>query len=233
MIRGLFITGTDTGIGKTVVAAALMHRYRKELKLRYWKPIQTGIEQDNDTAVVRALGHCANEEILDHGVRLKRPLSPHLAAKLGGKRITVDQVYRTLTAHADQKVSWIIEGAGGALVPINESEQMVDLAQGLSLPVLVVVSTKLGTINHTLLTIEALRRRALIIAGVVMVGDRDTDNREAIESHGAVSVLAEMPNFTNLDVDIVRQWALSELDTKSVLVDHLRLAHHARQSFKL
>ncbi len=233
MIRGLFITGTDTGIGKTVVAAALMHRYRDELKLRYWKPIQTGIEQDNDTVVVRTLGHCVDDEILDEGVRLKRPLSPHLAAKLSGKSITVDKVYRTLTAQTDQKVSWIIEGAGGALVPINESEQMVDLAQMFALPVLVVVSTKLGTINHTLLTVEALRRRGLVIAGVVMVGDKDIHNREAIESYGAVSVLGEMPTFAQLDSNSVRQWALSELDSKSVLVDHLRLAHHARQSFKL
>ena len=126
MIRGLFITGTDTGIGKTVVAAALMHRYRKELKLRYWKPIQTGIEQDNDTAVVRTLGHCADDEILDEGVRLKHPLSPHLAAKLSGKRITVDKVYLTLTAQTDQKVSWIIEGAGGALVPTQPGNCGID-----------------------------------------------------------------------------------------------------------
>jgi dethiobiotin synthetase len=233
MTRGLFISGTDTGIGKTVVAAALMHRYRNELKLRYWKPIQTGIEQDNDTEVVRALGHCSKDEILDDGVRLKRPLSPHLAAKLSGTRITVDQIHRTLRAHADQRVSWIIEGAGGVLVPINESEQMVHLAEALRLPVLVVVSTKLGTINHTLLTVEALRRRALIIAGVVMVGDRDTDNREAIEAYGAVSVLGEMPTFAPLDSNSVRGWALSEFDTKSVLLDHLCVAHHARQSFTL
>ena len=232
MLRGLFITGTDTGVGKTVVAAALMHRYRQELKLRYWKPIQTGIEQDDDTATVRALGDCSDEEILDIGVRLKRALSPHLAAKLAGKKITVAQVYEILTKHSGQRVSWIIEGAGGALVPINESEQIVDLAHRLGLPVLVAVSTRLGTINHTLLTIEALRRRALIIAGIVMVGERDSHNREAIEAHGAVSVLGEMPIFSEINAKRIRDWALAQLDTDNTLADHLRLAHHARQSFK-
>ena len=232
MLRGLFITGTDTGVGKTVIAASLMHRYRSELKLRYWKPIQTGIEQDDDTAAVRALGECSDEEILDVGVRLKRPLSPHLAAKLAGKRITVAQIYEVLTSHSGQRVSWIIEGAGGAMVPINESEQVVDLAHTLRLPVLVVVSTRLGTINHTLLTIEALRRRALIIAGIVMVGERDSNNREAIESHGAVSVLGEMPTFPEINAQVIRDWALAQLDADNALGDHLRLAHHARQSLK-
>jgi dethiobiotin synthase len=233
MLRGLFITGTGTDVGKTVVAAALMHRYRQELKLRYWKPIQTGTEQDDDTAMVRVLGECSDDEILDEGVRLKDPLSPHLAAKRARKKITIDQIHQILLGQTDRKVSWIIEGAGGALVPINDSEQMIDLVRTLSLPVLVVVSTQLGTINHTLLTIEALRRRALIIAGVVMVGDSNTENREAIESHGAVTVLAEMPNFAELNPQSVREWALRELDRQAVLIDHLRLAHHARQGFQV
>jgi len=232
MLRGLFITGTDTGVGKTVVAAALMHRYREKLKLRYWKPIQTGIEQDDDTATVRTLGECSDEEILDSGVRLNRPLSPHLAAKLAGQRIMVEQVYGILNAHDDPRASWIIEGAGGVLVPINESEQIVDLAHKLGLPVLVVVSTRLGTINHTLLTIEALRRRALIIVGIVMVGEPDSHNRQAIESHGAVSVLGEMPKFPEINAKNIREWALAELDTDNTLADHLRLAHHARHGFK-
>jgi dethiobiotin synthetase len=232
MIRGLFITGTDTGVGKTVVAAALMHRYRQELPLRYWKPIQTGIEQEDDTAVVRTLGKCTDDEILDEGVRLKRPLSPHLSAKLSGKKISIEQVYRTSITHANEKVGWIVEGAGGALVPINDSEQMADLARMLSLPVLVVASTRLGTINHTLLTLEALRRRALIISGVVMIGERNAPNREAVESHGAVSVLGEMPLLADLNAATVARWAKTELDEQSVLLDHFRVAHHQTMGFR-
>ncbi len=233
MIRGLFLTGTDTGVGKTVVAAALMHRYRKELALRYWKPIQTGIEQDDDTATVRAVGMCRDEEILADGIRLKSAVSPHLAARLSGTRITVEQVYGILASHSDQKVSWIIEGAGGALVPINESEQMVDLARMLSLPVLVVAATKLGTINHTLLTVEALRRRGLIIGGVVMVGESNAQNCEAIESYGAVSVLGQMPHFPELNSQTLEKWANTGLDKNGVLLAHLQLAHHALPHFRL
>ncbi len=232
MLKGLFITGTDTEVGKTVVAAALMHRYRKELRLRYWKPIQTGIEQDDDTAIVRRLGECGDDEILDEGIRLKRPVSPHLAAKLSGQEITIEQVYKTLMTNADQNVSWIIEGAGGALVPINDSEQMVDLARMLSLPVLVVASTQLGTINHTLLTIESLRKRALIVAGIVMVGESNAYNREAIEFYSMVSVLGEMPRFSNLNAENLSRWAHGELDQNRVLLDHLKLAHHPQVNFK-
>jgi malonyl-CoA O-methyltransferase len=233
MTRGLFITGTDTGVGKTVLAAAVMQRYRSQLPLCYWKPIQTGIEQEDDTAVVRSLGDCNEQEILDEGVRLKRPLSPHLAAKLSDRRITIAETQQVLTAHDRRQVSWIIEGAGGVLVPISESEKMIDLTEALNLPVLIAARTSLGTINHTLLTIEALRRRALIIAGVVMVGEENSDNREAIESHGAVTILGEMPTLSNLTAKSVREWALAEFDTGGVLADHLRFAHRAREASKL
>lgn len=232
MLKGLFITGTDTEVGKTVVAAALMHRYRKELRLRYWKPIQTGIEQDDDTATVRRLGECPDAEILDEGIRLERPVSPHLAAKLSGQQITIEQVYKTLMTHADQNVSWIIEGAGGVLVPINDSEQMVDLVRMLSLPVLVVGSTRLGTINHTLLTIELLRRDALIVAGIVMVGESNAYNREAIEFYSMASVLGEMPRFSSLNAENLSRWAHGELDQNRVLLGHLKLAHHPQLNFK-
>lgn len=228
MTRGLFITGTDTNIGKTVVAAALMHRYRKELPLRYWKPIQTGIEQDDDTAVVRELGKCADDELLDQGVRLKHAVSPDLAAQLTGAKIEIRDVCLTLLSHSPAKCSWIIEGAGGALVPVNDHEQMVEIPRILALPVLIVAGNKLGTINHTLLTIEALRKRALVIAGVVLVGQRNNHNRAAIESHGAVSVLGEMPQFEVFNHQTISGWAHAELDPENQLLDHLRLAHRPR-----
>ncbi len=228
MIRGLFVTGTDTGVGKTVVAAALMQRYREELELRYWKPIQTGIEKDDDTRVVRQLGGCQDAEIFAEGVRLKRAVSPHLAAHLSGRRIELTGVCQMISSQPQGNRSWIIEGAGGALVPVNTREQMVDLPRLLALPVLVVARTRLGTINHTLLTIEALRRRALIIAGVVMVGEKDKHNTAAIESHGLVSVLGEMPQFKTLTAQSLKDWARAELDPRNLLLDHLRLGHAQR-----
>src|SRR5579863_10339010 len=124
-MKGLFVTGTDTGVGKTIAAAALMHRFRGAGLLRYWKPIQIGIEIDDDTATVQRLGACSPEEIFDKGVRLPKPVSPHLAAQWAGQRIDLTEL-RGLVEFADGDTTWIVEGAGGLLVPINETQSMVD-----------------------------------------------------------------------------------------------------------
>jgi malonyl-CoA O-methyltransferase len=113
--------------------------------------------------------------------------------------------------------NWVIEGAGGILVPLNESELMIDLMVALQLPVLVVSRAELGTINHTLLTLEALRVRALRIAGVVMVGVRNASNRDAIEHYGNVAVLGEMPELAVLTPEAVALWANAELDPSGSL----------------
>ncbi len=211
MRRGVFVTGTDTNVGKTVVAAALFHRYRREVSLCYWKPVQTGIERDDDTATVRALGMCAEREVFDQGVRLPRPVSPHLAARWAGVRIAVSSL-RELWDRAPADVRWIVEGAGGVLVPLNETERIVDLVRALALPVLIVARSTLGTINHTLLTLEAVRHRSVPVVGVVMVGPPDRENRRAIEAYGDVAVLGEMPTFNPLTAEALRAWAEAELD---------------------
>jgi dethiobiotin synthetase len=226
-IRGLFVTGTDTGVGKTVVSAALMHRYRPAVSLRYWKPIQTGIEQDDDTADVERLGRCGADEIRRTGIRLPRPVSPHLAARLHGATIRVAPLVESMVRLAPDSTAceparWIVEGAGGVLVPINDTETMVDLIGALGLPVLVVARTTLGTINHTLLTLEALRRRALRVPGVVMVGDRNAENRRAIERYGDAPVLGEMPHFSPLDAAELAAWAATELDRDRRLLEWLQ-----------
>ena len=211
MLHGLFVTGTDTGVGKTVVSAALLHRYRDSLPVRYWKPIQTGIEQDDDTAEAARLGGCAPHEVLDAGVRLPRPLSPHLSAKLAGTRIELGPVLDPML-NDKRKAFWIAEGAGGLLVPLNDTQLMADLMLNLTWPIVVVARSSLGTINHTLLTLEALKRRSLWPLGVVMVGDRNAENRAAIEQYGQVPVIGQMPFFTPLTPEAVRTWALAELD---------------------
>jgi dethiobiotin synthase len=221
MLRGLFVTGTGTGIGKTVTSAALMSRYRRTLPLRYWKPIQTGIEQDDDTAEVRRLASCGEEEILAEGVRLPRPVSPHLAARWSGQNIRLADVNDIVRRHAGP-ARWIVEGAGGALVPINDADLMADLMRALALPVLVVARSSLGTINHTLLTLEALRARSLSVPGVVMVGDKNPDNRAAIEQYGRVPVLGEMPVWQTLDSATLADWASRELDPQGRLLEVLQ-----------
>jgi dethiobiotin synthase len=178
-------------------------------RVRYWKPIQTGIEQDDDTREVARLAECTDAEIFNAGIRLPRPLSPHLAAQLSGTRIDLDAVISMVPGDSDT-TTWIVEGAGGVLVPINESHLMIDLMSALRLPVVVAARTRLGTINHTLLTIEALRQRALTIAGIVMVGEPDADNRAAIETYGKVRVAGELPMLDPL--------------TPESLVDNFRIA---------
>ncbi len=195
-MRGFFVTGTDTGVGKTVVSAALAAR----TGYRYWKPIQTG--PDDDTAEVRRLAGC---DVFDQGVRLPDPVSPHLAAQRAGVAVNL----RSLRV---PEGDWVIEGAGGVLVPVNDCETMTDLMRLFSLPVVVAARSKLGTINHTLLTLEALRFRSLHVAGVVMVGDRNPDNRAAIEHYGQVRVLGEMPWFDPLMPECVRTWAGASLE---------------------
>ena len=244
MHRGLFVTGTDTGVGKTVVSAALMHRYRPAVSLRYWKPIQTGIEQDDDTADVERLGCCGADEIRRSGIRLPHPVSPHLAARLHGTTIAVAPLIESMIGQShvlsarpstcsgravdgpdpmyEGTVRWIVEGAGGVLVPINETETMADLMSALGLPVLVVARTALGTINHTLLTLEALRRRTLHVAGIVMVGDRNAENRGAVERYGDARVLGEMPHFSPLDPAELAAWSATELDREGRLLEWLQ-----------
>jgi len=191
-VRGLFVTGTDTGVGKTVLSAALMLRFPEAA---YWKPIQTGPE--SDTAEVRRL---SDGRVIDEGVRLPDPVSPHLAARRVGMRIE-------LPGRKSDGAVCIVEGAGGVLVPLNESETMADLMVMLGLPVIVAARTTLGTINHTLLTLEALRVRKLRIAGIVMIGDGNADNRAAIEHYGNVRIVGEMPRFDPLTRESLRAWA--------------------------
>ena len=205
-MNGIFIAGTDTNIGKTVVSAAFIYALRAGKNVCYWKPIQTGIETDDDTQAVRHLANCADSDIFDKGFRLERPLSPHLSARLANVEITIEKILDFLPADIDDKF-WIVEGAGGAFVPLNERELMIDLMKTLALPVVVVARSGLGTINHTLLTVEALRNRDLKISGVVMNGESNEENKKAIEHFGGLKVLAEMPRFEKLTGDNLWAWS--------------------------
>jgi dethiobiotin synthase len=221
MLRGIFVTGTDTNVGKTVVSAGLMWRYRGTAPLRYWKPVQSGSGEDDDTATVGRLAGCQPQEILDEGLRFPSPVSPHLAARRVGETIAFDRVLAPLDSQP-AALRWIVEGAGGVLVPLNDAQLMVDLIARLGLPALVVSRTSLGTINHTLLTIETLDARSIPIAGVVMVGAPDAENRLAIERYGRVPVIGEMPVLDPLDPQALGAWARGSLDADGRLMEWLR-----------
>lgn len=219
-MRGAFVTGTDTNVGKTVVSAALLHRLRAKADLLYWKPVQTGFPADDDTATVRTLGDCSSEEICADGIRLPEPLSPHLAARHAGIRIEIDELLSPLRRHATRR-AWIVEGAGGTLVPINNRSLMLDLMVLIGLPVVVVARSGLGTINHTLLTLEALRSRSLRVAGVVMVGESNPENAESIAEFGEVEILGQLPPINELSPASLAAWACSHLDPDGALENAL------------
>lgn len=179
-MRGVFVTGTDTGIGKTLVSAWLARSWRAS----YWKPIQSGTVEGTDPAWVGRMA--PGIEIIPPAVELQAPLSPHEAARRERRRIDLS----TLVLPARERL--VVEGAGGAMVPINDTALMVDLMVRFGLPAVVVARSGLGTINHTLMTLEVLRRRRVPLLGVVLNGQRNPANREAIEHFGGVPVLAEI-----------------------------------------
>jgi dethiobiotin synthetase len=167
---------------------------------------------------VRELAGCAEQEIFARGIRLPKPVSPHLAARWSGTRIDLAEL---AALRVDDGAAWIVEGAGGLLVPVNESETMADWIGLLGLPVVVVARTGLGTINHTLLTLEALRARALRVAGVLMNGAQNADNRAAIEHYGRVPVIGELPAMEALSSAALAACAL-RLDPAHLLLEYLR-----------
>jgi dethiobiotin synthetase len=187
-----FITGTDTGVGKTVVSALLC----AALDAIYWKPIQTGTREGTDRDMVMHLAALPQSRTIPEAYRFSPPVSPHLAARRAGARIDLRKIRMPRIAAGE---NLIVEGAGGALVPINEMQLMTDLMRRLKLPVLLVARTSLGTINHTLLSLAALRAARLDVRGVVMVGKPNRENRKAIEHYGQIEVAGTVPLLKKID----------------------------------
>ncbi|QBM27149.1 dethiobiotin synthase [Hydrogenophaga pseudoflava] len=169
-----FVTGTDTGVGKTLVSCALLHALaRRHPRVVGMKPVAAGLVQtpdgwdSEDAIALRAASTVGVPPALDNPVRLPDPLSPHLAAERAGTRIDIPHLVacqRELAQHAD---AMVVEGAGGFLVPLSPEHTGADLAQALGLPVLLVVGLRLGCLNHALLSAEAIRARGLPLAGWV------------------------------------------------------------------
>lgn len=189
----IVVTGTDTGVGKTVAAAALAWR----LGASYWKPVQAGLDEETDSEAVARL---ARVEVLAEAYRLATPCSPHRAAEIDG--VTIDPA--RLTAPPGRVV---IEGAGGALVPVTRELLFADLFARWGLPVVIVARTALGTINHSLLTIEALRARGVPLAGILFSGEEVADSRATICAIGRVRSLGRLPMLDPLTPETLREAA--------------------------
>lgn len=192
MPAGIFVTGTDTGVGKTLVSALLVAGMEAE----YWKPIQCGLEEVTDREWVIRKTAIPEWRTYPEAYRLKHPLSPHAAARLEEMTIDIDSISIPPVSFSRPL---IVEGAGGIMVPLNSHQYMLDLMKRLALPVLLVTSSRLGTINHTLLSLEILRLHGLEILGVVINGPRDGVNRDAIRDYGKVRILAEVEPMERIE----------------------------------
>ena len=180
------------GVGKTVVSALLC----AALDATYWKPIQTGTREGSDRDTVMLLAGLPRNRTIAEVYRFAPPVSPHLASRRARVRIDLRKI---AIPTAGGPGALIVEGAGGVLVPINDRQFMTDLMKHLRLPIVLVSRSSLGTINHTLLSLAALRAARLDVRGVVMVGKRNDENRKAIERYGKVQVIGTMPPLKKID----------------------------------
>lgn len=201
MSRGLVVTGTDTGVGKTVFAAALAGA----LGADYWKPVQAGLDEETDRETVARLGGLSPDRILPEAYRLRTPCSPHRAAEIDG--MSIDPARLAIPAGPGRLV---VEGAGGALVPLVRDLVFADVFARWGRPVILVARTALGTINHSLLSIEALRARGVAVAGVAFVGDANENSEATIAAIGGVRRLGRLPRLDPLDREgLARAFAAS------------------------
>ncbi|MGK2923001.1 MAG: dethiobiotin synthase, partial [Methyloceanibacter sp.] len=160
----------------------------------YWKPVQAGAEPPTDSATVQRLADLPVGRILPEAYLLPEAMAPHEAARRAGVALDMQKL---ALPPSDGLV--IVEGAGGLMVPLTEAAYVIDLAAELDLPIVLVARSTLGTINHTLLSIEAIRRRGLPLAGVVITGPETPHNRAAIERYGQIEVIAEIPWLETVD----------------------------------
>lgn len=205
MTQGMFITGTDTGVGKTLVSAACLARWHGI----YWKPVQTGPAADHDQPYIQALTGADDTVFFPTAYAFPDPKSPHIAAENCQKNIDPDylrQESMKLFSQFPEKPI-VIEGAGGVMVPITRDYLMIDLMADLNLPVLLVCRTALGTINHSLLSIAALRQAGLTIAGVVFSGPPHPAEMKTICDLGQVRQLAHFPEYPEISSDILTEAA--------------------------
>ncbi len=185
----IVVTGTDTDVGKTVFAAALAGA----LSARYWKPVQAGDDDGTDRERVSRLAGLPSDALLPEAYRLRTPCSPHRAAQIDG--VTIEPARLTLPIVDG---SLVVEGAGGVLVPLNDDMLYADLFARWQAPVVLVARTQLGTINHSLLSIEALRARGVPILGIAFIGDGQEDSETTIARIGKVRRLGRLPRLDPL-----------------------------------
>lgn len=205
------ICGTDTDIGKTLISSFFV----KGLNSFYWKPIQSGIESQTDSQTVEMLAQLSKEKIIKEAYVFTKPLSPHWAAEIDQKTINFDKLRLPKV-----QGSLIVETAGGLMVPITRNFLQIDQIKQWDLPVILVCKSSLGTLNHTLLSIEALKQRNIEILGLIVNGEKHLDNPRTLVDFTGIPLIAEFPYIEKMDshnLDIL--W--KELDIKNKLISLL------------
>jgi dethiobiotin synthetase len=197
-MKGIVVAGIGTGIGKTFVAAILT----EALEADYWKPIQAGNLDFTDTDFVKQ--HISNTKTVFHPevYRLSAPMSPHAAAKIDGFEIQLDKL-----SIPETKNTIIIEPAGGLMVPLNDKQLNIDLIEKWDLPVVLISQIYLGSINHTLLSVEVLKSRSINLLGIIFNGERNPATEEFILSYTGVKCLARVNQEEVVDKTVIRKYA--------------------------
>lgn len=192
MSNSIVITGTDTNIGKTVFASALT----TALNATYWKPIQAGLAEETDTELVARL---SGQKTIPESYRLNTPASPHIAAEIDGITINFDKLQ---LPNIDGPL--VVEGAGGVMVPVTRQTTFLDVFSNWNLPIVLCARTSLGTINHSLLSIAALRQAGCTVLGIAFIGDEVADSENIICKMGKVKRLGRLPILPKLNKEELR-----------------------------
>ncbi len=190
-----FITGIGTGIGKTIISAILTEK----LKADYWKPVQSGDLEISDSLFVK---HLVSPDTIIHpeSYRLSEPLSPHLSARLDGITINVSAIKKPKTNN-----NLVIEGAGGLMVPLNDTELILDLIKSLAAKVIIVSQNYLGSINHTLLTLEILKAHQIEIEGLIFNGVKNEESEQYITNYSQIKVLGRIPKMSVVNHETIKK----------------------------
>ena len=199
----LVVCGTDTDVGKTIVSAWLV----QGLKAHYWKPVQSGLDGGGDRGRVRDLLKLSDDRLLPEAYAFQQPVSPHWAAEIDG--VELDPRALTLPA-VDGPL--VVETAGGLMVPLTRRWMQIDQLQEWQRPVVLVARSGLGTLNHTLLSLEALRKRQIRVLGIILNGPPHDDNPATLEKFGDAPVLGHLPPLQPLTANaLAHEWGRQNL----------------------
>jgi len=208
MSQALIIAGTDTDVGKTVVAAGLVRCIPDAL---YWKPVQAGLDPASDTQRAKLLSGLPDQRFLPEAYSLNTPASPHLAARIDGVVVDPDRL-----ALPQVPAPLIVESAGGVMVPLTDTFLNIDMFARWEMPVILVARTTLGTINHSLLTVSALRARDIPVGGIIFSGDAHEENETIIPRLSGVRSLGRLPHLDSLDASSLHRAMHAHIDIEAI-----------------